>query len=93
MCMICKGLERGKFTPEEAAEKLEEFVDLDLLDEDHQEKVEALISEMEEEEYYWSNATRDARYDYDNDKDYYDDYEDLDDDELQETYDDEESGD
>lgn len=89
MCMICKGLERGKFTPEEAKDKLEEFVDLDLLDEDHQEKVESLIAELEEEEYYWSNATRDARRDYDNDVDYYDDYEDLDDEELDEEYEEE----
>lgn len=60
MCMICKGLERNKFSPEEAREKLEEFVDLDLLDEDHQEEVESLIAEAEEEQYYWSNAQKDA---------------------------------
>lgn len=60
MCMICKGLERGKFSPEEAKIKLDEFVDLDLLDEDHQEEVESLIAEAEDEEYYWSNAQKDA---------------------------------
>lgn len=61
MCMICKGLTRNKFTPEEAREKLEEFVDLELLDEDHQEIVENLIAEAEEEEYYWASAKRNAR--------------------------------
>lgn len=81
MCMICKGLERGKFSPEEAREKLEEFVDLDLLDEEHQEKVESLISEMLEEEYYWETAKNNTRkledYDqeeYDVDDESYEDY-------------------
>jgi hypothetical protein len=79
MCMICKGLQRGKFTPEEAREKLEEFVDLDLLDEDHQEQVETLITETEEEEYYWSAAQKNAlksledEYDYGYDDEYEDD--------------------
>lgn len=59
--MICKGLSRNKFSPEEAREKLEEFVDLDLLDEEHQEQVEALIAEAEEEEYYWASAQRNTR--------------------------------
>lgn len=70
MCMICKGLERGKFTPDEAREKLEEFVDLDLLDEDHQEEVESLISETEEDEYYWSTAQKNARKTLDEEYDY-----------------------
>jgi len=70
MCMICKGLERGKFTPEDARDKLEEFVDLDLLDEDHQEEVEMLIAEVEEEEYYWSTAKKDARRTLEDDYDY-----------------------
>lgn len=70
MCMICKGLEKGKFSPEDAREKLEEFVDLELLDEDHQEEVESLISEAEEEEFYWASAQRDVRKyeDYDEDE-------------------------
>lgn len=81
--MICKGLQRGKFTADEARDKLEEFVDLDLLDEDHQEIVENLISEVEEEDYYWSNAQKNARktlddnYDYGMD-DYYEDEENYD---------------
>lgn len=70
MCMICKGLEKGKFAPETAREKLEEFVDLDLLDEDHQEEVENLISELEEEEYYWHSAKKNTRK--------YEDYDDYD---------------
>lgn len=61
MCMICKGLERGKFSPEEARIKLEEFVDLDLLDEEHQEEVETLIANIEEEEFYWASTKRNIR--------------------------------
>ena len=75
--MICKGLEKGKFTPEDAREKLEEFVDLDLLDEDHQEEVESLIAEAEEEEFYWASAKKDVRK-----------YEDYDDEEYSEEYED-----
>lgn len=77
MCMICKGLERGKFTPEEAREKLEEFVDLDLLDEEHQEKVESIIAELEEEEYYWASAKKNTRRyeDYDDNDEYVDEEE------------------
>ena len=71
MCMICKGLEKGKFSPEEAMEKLEEFVDLDLVDEDHQEEVESLIAEAQDEEYYWSTAKKEAVKDYDDQYDYY----------------------
>ena len=76
MCMICKGLTRNKFTPEEAREKLEEFVDLELLDEDHQEIVESLIAEAEEEEYYWASAKRNARKleDYDDEEIIEDEY-------------------
>jgi len=80
MCMICKGLEKGKFSPEEAREKLEEFVDLELLDEDHQEEVESLIAEAEEEEFYWASAKKDVRKyeDYDDEEyseeEYEDDY-------------------
>lgn len=80
MCMICKGLEKGKFSPDDAREKLEEFVDLDLLDEDHQEEVESLIAEAEEEEFYWASAKKDVRKyeDYDDEEyseeEYEDDY-------------------
>lgn len=85
MCMICKGLERGKFSPEQAREKLEEFVDLELLDEDHQEIVESMIAEMEEEEYYWDSAKRNTRKLEDYDRN--DEYDDYLDDEYQEEYD------
>lgn len=61
MCMICKGLKRNKFSPEDAKDKLEEFVDLELIDEEHQELVEGLISELEEEEYYWITAKKSMR--------------------------------
>ena len=71
MCMICKGLEKGKFSPEEAMQKLEEFVDLDLIDEDHQEILESLIAEAQDEEYYWASAKKDAAKDYDEEFDYY----------------------
>ena len=83
MCMICKGLERGKFTPEEARDKLEEFVDLDLLDEDHQEEVESLISEAEEDDYYWSTAKKDARRNLEDEYDYGYDEEELEDDYME----------
>jgi hypothetical protein len=69
--MICKGLEKGKFSPEEAMQKLEEFVDLDLIDEDHQEILESLIAEAQDEEYYWASAKKDAAKDYDEEFDYY----------------------
>lgn len=84
MCMICKGLERGKFTPEEARDKLEEFVDLDLLDEDHQEEVESLIAEAEEEDYYWATAQKNARKSLEDDYDYGYDEEEPEDDYLDE---------
>ena len=61
MCMICKGLQRSKFSVEEAREKLEELVDLDLINEDHQEVVENLIAEYEEEEYCWATAKKNTR--------------------------------
>jgi hypothetical protein len=79
MCMICKGLEKGKFSPEDAREKLEEFVDLDLLDEDHQEEVESLIAEAEEEEFYWASAKKDVRKYEDYDDEYVDEEEYADD--------------
>ncbi len=80
--MICKGLEKGKFSPEDAMQKLEEFVDLDLISEDHQEIVESLIAEAQDEEYYWTAAKKDARRDYDEEEyydpdDYYEDEEEL----------------
>jgi hypothetical protein len=77
--MICKGLEKGKFSPEDAREKLEEFVDLDLLDEDHQEEVESLIAEAEEEEFYWASAKKDVRKYEDYDDEYVDEEEYADD--------------
>ena len=84
MCLICRGLKKGKLSLEEAREKYEDM--LDLIDEDHQEVIENLIAEKEEEENYWSNATRDyLRRDDDYDEDeaveeamYEEDYEDED---------------
>jgi hypothetical protein len=55
---------------EEAEEKYQEFLELDLLDEDHQEKVEELIAEAADELAYWDLAKRDVyRRDYDDDID------------------------
>lgn len=57
-------------TIEEAEEKYQEFLELDLLDEDHQEKVEELIAEAADELAYWDLAKRDVyRSDYDDDID------------------------
>jgi hypothetical protein len=57
-------------TIEEAEEKYQEFLELDLLDEDHQEKVEELIAEAADELAYWDLAKRDVfRRDYDDDID------------------------
>ena len=70
MCMICRGLKNHKMTIEEAEEKYQEFLELDLLDEDHQEKVEELIAEAADELAYWDLAKRDVyRSDYDDDID------------------------
>jgi len=70
MCMICRGLKNHKMTIEEAEEKYQEFLELDLLDEDHQEKVEELIAEAADELTYWDLAKRDVyRSDYDDDID------------------------
>ncbi len=57
MCLICRGLKKGKLSVDEAREKYEDM--LDLIDEDHQEVIEDLIAEREEEENYWRSATRD----------------------------------
>ena len=56
-----------------------------MLDEDHQEEVESLIAEAEEEEFYWASAKKDVRKyeDYD-DEDY------VDEEEYQEDFPDEE---
>lgn len=59
MCMICSGLKKNKLSLQDAIKKYEEFLDLDLIDEEHQEEVEELISEREEEEYHWSSAKKD----------------------------------
>jgi len=67
MCVICKGLKKGTLNLEDARDKYEEFVDLDLIDEDHMEIVETLLAEKEEEENYWSSAKKDylrGREDY-----------------------------
>lgn len=57
--MICRGLKNGKLSLDEAREKYDEFIELELIDEDHQEKVEELIAEAEEEAFYWSSAKKD----------------------------------
>ena len=67
MCMICRGLKNNKLSAEEAKEKYEEFLDLDLIDEDHQEEIESLIAEAESDELYWLSAKKDyfrSRQDY-----------------------------
>lgn len=68
MCMICRGLKNNKMTLEEAMDKYEEFIELELIDEDHQEKIESLIAEAEEDAYYWRSAKKDylaSQDDYD----------------------------
>ena len=52
-------------------EKLEEFVELDLIDEEHQEVLESMIAEAQDEEYYWASAKKDAAKEYDDQYDYY----------------------
>lgn len=64
MCLICRGLKKGKLSIDDAREKYEDM--LDLIDEDHQEVIEDLLAEYEEEQNYWSNATKDY-YRKDND--------------------------
>jgi hypothetical protein len=85
MCVICKGLKKGSLTIEDARDKYEEFVDLDLINEDHMEIVETLLAEKEEEENYWSSAKKDylrGREDYEDveesEEDLYDEEEDFD---------------
>jgi len=74
MCVICRGLKNHKMSLEEAEEKYQEFLELDLLDEEHQEKVEELIAEVYDENAYWDFAKKDAL------RDHFDD--DLDENEL-----------
>ena len=86
--MICSGLKKGKFSYQEAVKKYEEFLDLDILDEDHQEEVEALLAEVEGDEYYWKSAKQDyyrSKEDYEDEGDYDEDY--LNDDSDDEEYD------
>jgi hypothetical protein len=68
--MICRGLKNNKMTVEQAEEKYQEFLELDLLDEDHQEIVEELISEALDELAYWDLAKKDIyRKDFEDDLD------------------------
>jgi len=60
MCLICRGLKNHKMSVEEAEERYQEFLELDLLDEDHQEKVEELIAEAADELAYWDLAKKDV---------------------------------
>jgi len=60
MCVICKGLKNKKMSIQEAEEKYEEFIELDVLDEDHQEVVEELIAMTQDEIDYWDLAKKDA---------------------------------
>lgn len=73
MCLICRGLKKGKLSLEEAREKYEDM--LDLIDEDHQEVIEDLLAEYEEEQNYWINAKREY---YRRDNDDYDEEDALD---------------
>ena len=64
MCLICRGLKKGKLSVDEAREKYEDM--LDLIDEDHQEVIEDLLAEYEEDANYWRSAKIDY-YRKDND--------------------------
>lgn len=79
MCMICSGLKNNKLSIEQAKDKYEEFLELDLIDEDHQEEIESLLSEAENDQFYWSSAKKDylrSRQDYEEEiEDLFDDYE------------------
>lgn len=55
--ILKKGLETGKYDVEEAREKYEDM--LDLLEEDEQEKIEDLLLEHEEDQFYWNEAKKD----------------------------------
>jgi len=57
--MICSGLKNNKLSIKDAIKKYEEFLDLDLIDEEHQEEVEELLAQLEEDEYYWDTAKKD----------------------------------
>lgn len=76
MCLICRGLKNHKMSIEEAEERYQEFLELDLLDEDHQEKVEELIAEAADELAYWDLAKRDVL------REAYEDADDIDENEL-----------
>jgi hypothetical protein len=68
--MICRGLKNNKITVEQAEEKYQEFLELDLLDEDHQEVVEELIAEALDDLAYWDLAKKDLyRKDFEDDMD------------------------
>lgn len=86
MCMICRGLQTGKLSVKEATEKYEDM--LDLIDEDHQEEIEELLAEQQDEQDYWDDATRDY-FKMEND-DYMDEEEAIEE-SLTEVFDDEES--
>jgi len=70
MCMICRGLKNHKMSIEEAEERYQEFLELDLLDEDHQELVEELIAEAADELAYWDLAKKDVLRESYGDEDY-----------------------
>jgi len=67
MCMICKGLKNNKLSVEEARERYEEMID--LIDEDHQETIENLLAEAEEELNYWDTTNKIVRDEYYDDDD------------------------
>jgi hypothetical protein len=60
--MLCKAIDHGKISLEEIREKYEEMVD--LIDEDHQEIIEAKIAEAEEEMNYWDMSSKLLRENY-----------------------------
>lgn len=82
MCMICSGLKTNKLSLNQAREKYEEFLELDLIDEEHQEELESLFSDIESEEIYWNSAKKEyllSRQDYDDaDDTFLDSYEEED---------------
>lgn len=55
--ILKKGLESGKYEVQQAREKYEDM--MDLLDEEEQEKIEDLLSEFEEDQFYWNQAKKD----------------------------------
>ena len=74
--MICSGLKNNKLSLKQARDKYEEFIELDLIDEDHQEEIENMFSDAEADEFYWKAAKKDylrSRNDYEDEDDFFED--------------------